>query len=104
MAKSPSKGKKGSAGGKQSKQNQGNATTKKAKNGGKKKWCMPREWNTPKREPWNAPIHNILKAIDNHTQEYFKSGDIWHLEKADMLRKYLNELKTWIHKQEGRWN
>jgi hypothetical protein len=47
---------------------------------------MPREWNTPKREPWNAPIHNILKAIDNHTQEYFKSGDKWHLEKADMLK------------------
>ena len=44
---------------------------------------MPREWNTPKREPWNAPIHNILKAIDNHTQEYFKSGEICHLEKAD---------------------
>ena len=102
MAKSANKGKKGSAGGKQSKQNQGNATAKKAKNGGKKKWSMPREWNTPKREPWNAPIHNILKAIDNHTQEYFKSGDVWHLEKADMLRNYLHELKTWIHKQEGR--
>jgi hypothetical protein len=37
MSKSPNKGKKGSAGGKQSKQNQGNATAKKAKNGGKKK-------------------------------------------------------------------
>ena len=24
---------------------------------------MPREWNTPKRECWNAPIHQILKAI-----------------------------------------
>jgi len=34
MAKSANKGKKGSAGGKNSKQNQGNAT---AKNGGKKK-------------------------------------------------------------------
>jgi hypothetical protein len=34
MAKSSNKGKKGSAG---SKQNQGNATAKKAKNGGKKK-------------------------------------------------------------------
>jgi hypothetical protein len=33
MAKSPNKGKKGT----QSKQNQGNATAKKAKNGGKKK-------------------------------------------------------------------
>ena len=102
MSKSPNKGKKGSAGGKQSKQNQGNATAKKAKNGGKKKWYMPREWNTPKRERWNAPIHNILKAIDNHTHEYFKSGDVWHLVKADMLREYLHELKTWIHKQEGR--
>ncbi len=37
MTKSANKGKKGSAGGKQSKQNQGNATAKKAKNGGKKK-------------------------------------------------------------------
>ena len=40
MSKSANKGKKGSAGGKQSKQNQGNATAKKAKNGGKKKWSM----------------------------------------------------------------
>ena len=64
---------------------------------------MPREWNTPKREPWNAPIHNILKAIDNHTHEYFKSGDLWHLEKANILRQYLHELKTWIHKEEGRY-
>jgi hypothetical protein len=63
---------------------------------------MPREWNTPHREKWNAAIHQILKAIDNHTQEYFKSGDKWHLEKADMLRNYLHELKTWIHKTEGR--
>ena len=63
---------------------------------------MPREWNTPVRDPWNAPIHNTLKAIDNHTQEYLKSGDKWHLEKADMLRQYLHELKTWIHKVEGR--
>jgi hypothetical protein len=37
MAKSANKGKKSSASGKQSKQNQGNATAKKAKNGGKKK-------------------------------------------------------------------
>jgi len=37
MGKSANKGKKGSAGGKQSKQNSGNATAKKVKNGGKKK-------------------------------------------------------------------
>jgi hypothetical protein len=38
MAKSANKGKKGSVGGQRnSKQNQGNSTAKKAKNGGKKK-------------------------------------------------------------------
>jgi len=38
MSKSPNRGKKGSPGGqKNSKQNQGNATANKAKNGGKKK-------------------------------------------------------------------
>ena len=61
---------------------------------------MPREFNTPYREKWNAPIHNILKAIDNHTQEYLKSGDTWHLQKAQELREYVEELKTWIHKTE----
>lgn len=61
---------------------------------------MPREWNTPVRECWNAPIHNILKAIDNHTQLYFKTGDKWHAEQADFLRSYVSELKTWIHKEE----
>lgn len=63
---------------------------------------MSREWNTPTREPWNPPIQQILKAIDNHTKEYFKSGDKWHLEKADILRQYLRELKDFIHKKEGR--
>jgi hypothetical protein len=62
---------------------------------------MSRTYNTPHREHWNAPIHNILKAIDNHNQEYFKSGDIWHLKKAEILREYVSELKTWIHQQES---
>lgn len=61
---------------------------------------MSRTFNTPQRENWNGPIHHILKAIDNHTQEYLKSGNIWHLKKANMLREYLHELKTWIHTQE----
>jgi hypothetical protein len=59
-----------------------------------------RTFNTPIREPWNAPIHQMLKAIDNHTREYLKTGDPWHKEKADTLRTYLHELKTWIHKEE----
>jgi hypothetical protein len=27
---------------------------------------------------------------------------MWHYEKAEQLVQYLHELKTWIHKQEGR--
>jgi hypothetical protein len=60
-----------------------------------------REWNTPVREPWNPVIHQLLKAIDSHTQQYLRSGDIWHLHKAQGLRVYVSELKTWIHFEEG---
>jgi hypothetical protein len=61
-----------------------------------------REWNTPVREPWNAVIHHALKGIDNHTHQYMKTGNVWHLEKAQFLRIYVKELKMWIHKCEGR--
>jgi len=61
---------------------------------------MAREWNTPIRELWNAPIHQILKAIDNHRREWLVTGDPWHDKKAIQLAEYLHELKTWIHKEE----
>ena len=61
---------------------------------------MPREWNTPKRECWTKPIHQILKAIDNHTHLYIQTGDYWHEEQSQILRKYVSDLKTWIQKQE----
>jgi hypothetical protein len=51
--------------------------------------------------PWNKPIHQILKTIDAHNHEYFESSDKWHLQKADNLRQYLNELKTWICDKEN---
>ena len=60
-----------------------------------------RTWNTPKRECWNAPIHQMLKAIDNHTRLWIETGDVWHEEKAEYLRTYLRELKTWIHQKEN---
>lgn len=62
---------------------------------------MPREFDTDSRKDWNTPIHNMLKAIDNHNREYFKSGDRWHLEKAEQLRSYVRELKEWIKKNEN---
>jgi hypothetical protein len=61
-----------------------------------------RTFNTPFREPWNAPIHHILKAIDNHMALYLQYRDPWHLQQAAMLRNYLRELKAYIHKKEGK--
>lgn len=59
-----------------------------------------RTFDTPIRSCWNAPIHNILKAVDNHTALYLQTGLEWHEEKASMLRSYVSELKTFIHAEE----
>lgn len=59
-----------------------------------------RTFNTPHRIKWNTPIAQILKAIDNHTEEYLKTGDSWHSNQAQILRTYIHELKTWIHSNE----
>ena len=64
---------------------------------------MPRELNTPDRESWTAPIHQILKAIDNHTSLFIETGDFWHEKQAQILRTYVKDLKIFIHKEEG-WN
>lgn len=61
---------------------------------------MPREWNTPLREPWNPLIHQLLQAIDRHNSLYFATGDRWHLLKAAELRQYVRELKDWISRHE----
>jgi hypothetical protein len=55
-----------------------------------------REWDTPAREPWNPVIYQILRAIDLHNQRYFEDGDVWDLEKAEILRRYVRELKDRI--------
>ena len=61
---------------------------------------MSRDFDTPQREDWNGPIHKILKAVDNHTRLYLKTGDEWHEKKAQILREYVSDLKDWIHKEE----
>jgi hypothetical protein len=61
---------------------------------------MAREFDTPHREKWNKPIHQILKAIDNHTRLHLETGDYWHEEQAQILRKYVKDLKNFIHKEE----
>lgn len=52
------------------------------------------------REGWNPIIHHMLKAIDSHNRIYFRTGDYWHLLKAEELRRYVVELKDWIKDQE----
>ena len=61
-----------------------------------------REFNTPIREPWNVLIHQSLQAIDRHNRLWFASGDGWHLQQAQVLRNYVADLKTWIHREEAR--
>jgi len=61
-----------------------------------------RTFNTPIREPWNPIIHYCLKAIDEHMSLYLRHGDPWHLQKAAFLRNYMKELKTYIHRKEGK--
>jgi nicotinamide mononucleotide adenylyltransferase len=60
-----------------------------------------RTWTTTVRTPWNPIIHNLLKAIDHHNVLYFRTANEWHLDKAAMLRAYIDELKSWIHKEEA---
>jgi hypothetical protein len=61
---------------------------------------MPREWNTPIREPWNPVIKKCLDAIDKHIELHLDTKDVWHLHQAEILRQYVKDLKTWIHHQE----
>ena len=60
-----------------------------------------RTWTTTVRTPWNPIVHNLLKAIDHHNVLYFRTANKWHLDKAAMLRSYVDELKSWIHKEEA---
>ena len=64
--------------------------------------CVPREWNTEVREPWNALILAALRGVDKHNKLYFLSGDRRHLIMAGLLREYVVELKEWIGGEEAK--
>jgi hypothetical protein len=59
-----------------------------------------RTWNNPTRKPWNPVIKQCLNAVDEHVRLYLLTGDSWHLDRAQILREYVAELKGWIHKVE----
>ena len=46
-------------------------------------------------------IHQCLKAIDRHMEQYRSTGNGWHAAKAQDLRWYVAELKDWITNQEA---
>jgi hypothetical protein len=48
---------------------------------------MPREWNTPIREPWNPVIKKCLDGVDEHVKAYIKTGDDWHLITSRSVKK-----------------
>lgn len=62
---------------------------------------MSRTFNTPQREDWNSKIYSILQTIDLHTKIYIETGDIFHEEQSKILRKYILDLKKWIHLKEN---
>ncbi len=59
-----------------------------------------REWNTPRREPWNPVIKSCLNAIDEHMRLYLKTGNRFHLGQSQTLREYVKALKDWIIDEE----
>jgi len=61
---------------------------------------MPREWDSPVREPWNPLIRETLAAIDRHEDLYRRTGLSFHARAAHDLRYYMRELKDWILAQE----
>lgn len=60
-----------------------------------------REWNTPVRADWCPLIHQALQAVDRHNTLWFVSRDPFHLRQAEVLRDYVRDLKTWIHREEA---
>jgi len=42
----------------------------------------------------------MLKSVDLHVELYMQTNDEFHLEMAAALRKYVSQLKDWIHESE----
>lgn len=59
-----------------------------------------RTFNTPLRAPWNPIIYQCLRAVDCHNEQYFLTGDAWHLQQAESIRNYVRALKDWIREEE----
>ena len=59
-----------------------------------------RTFNTPLRAPWNPIVYQCLRAVDCHNEQYFLTGDAWHLKQAETIREYVRSLKNWIREEE----
>jgi hypothetical protein len=61
---------------------------------------MAREWSTTVRDEWCPKIAHIIKTIDLHSESYLATGDTFHKDQAEYLRRYIYSLKDWIQSKE----
>jgi hypothetical protein len=38
--------------------------------------------------------------VDCHNEQYFLTGNAWHLKQSELLRQYVRGLKDWIREEE----
>jgi len=57
------------------------------------------EWDRI-RAPYQQHIHNIQRAIDDHSRAYLVTGDPEHKQCYDLLVEYLHTVKTYITRLE----
>ena len=48
------------------------------------------------REQWQQHIINVIKTIDEHSQEYMRSGEEFHKVQHDYLVEYVHRIKSYI--------
>ena len=48
------------------------------------------------RSQWQQHIIDVIKTIDEHSQEYMRSGDQFHKTQHDYLVEYVHAIKTYI--------
>ena len=48
------------------------------------------------RDQWQQHIINVIKTIDEHSQQYIQSGEQFHKDQHDYLVEYVHRIKTYI--------
>ena len=54
------------------------------------------------RDQWQQHIIAVIKTIDEHSQEYMRTNDLFHKQQHDYLVEYVHRIKTWIKNCEAK--